>query len=263
MADLKLEFGFGDARPDRVSRPTSTARWKCCAMRASSPAASPSTSAAPPRRCALEFAAASTTTDLQVFSQEVRLASTGEGAVPVAGGRVLPARRSRVRRRRCRRRAMTRSCRRAEHGVQRAARHAFFSRLSYDFKQFAAFGEATYRFNPQWALTGGLRYYDFEEDRLSRSPARSPTGRTSTSSGSTSSDGVSPRVILAYSPSKEVQFTAQVARGFRLGGINDPLNARCASRQRSRDLRRHIRPGTTRRSRTTRSAPRRAPPKAA
>jgi iron complex outermembrane receptor protein len=31
-------------------------------------------------------------------------------------------------------------------------------------------------------------------------------------------------VILAFSPSKDVQFTAQAARGFRLGGINDPLN---------------------------------------
>jgi iron complex outermembrane receptor protein len=35
---------------------------------------------------------------------------------------------------------------------------------------------------------------------------------------------VSPRVILAFSPNKNAQFTAQVARGFRLGGINDPLN---------------------------------------
>ena len=39
-----------------------------------------------------------------------------------------------------------------------------------------------------------------------------------------SSDGVSPRVILAFSPTEDVQFTAQVAQGFRLGGINDPLN---------------------------------------
>ncbi len=43
--------------------------------------------------------------------------------------------------------------------------------------------------------------------------------------GTTSSDGISPRVILAFNPSKETQFTAQVSRGFRLGGINDPLNA--------------------------------------
>jgi iron complex outermembrane recepter protein len=42
--------------------------------------------------------------------------------------------------------------------------------------------------------------------------------------GSTSSDGFSPRVILAYEPNDDVLLTAQVARGFRLGGINDPLN---------------------------------------
>ena len=42
--------------------------------------------------------------------------------------------------------------------------------------------------------------------------------------GSTSSDGFSPRAILAYEPNDDVLLTAQVARGFRLGGINDPLN---------------------------------------
>ena len=41
----------------------------------------------------------------------------------------------------------------------------FFSDLHYNFKQSALFGEATYRFNARWALTGGLRYYDFNEDR--------------------------------------------------------------------------------------------------
>jgi iron complex outermembrane receptor protein len=42
--------------------------------------------------------------------------------------------------------------------------------------------------------------------------------------GSTSSDGFSPRVIVAFQPQQDVLLTAQVSRGFRLGGINDPLN---------------------------------------
>ena len=101
----------------------------------------------------------------------------------------------------------------------------FYSRMSYDFSQFAVFGEATYRFSPQWALTGGLRYYDFEEDRLlTFAGVFADPAIFLDEPGSTSSDGVSPRVILAYSPNEEMQFTAQVARGFRLGGINDPLN---------------------------------------
>jgi iron complex outermembrane receptor protein len=41
---------------------------------------------------------------------------------------------------------------------------------------------------------------------------------------SVESDGFSPRVILAYNVNKNIQFTAQYSRGFRLGGINDPLN---------------------------------------
>ena len=101
----------------------------------------------------------------------------------------------------------------------------FYSRLSYDFSQFAVFGEATYRFNPQWALTGGLRYYDFNEDRLlTFAGVFADPAIYLDEPGSTSSDGFSPRVILAYNPSKDTQFTMQVARGFRLGGINDPLN---------------------------------------
>ena len=46
--------------------------------------------------------------------------------------------------------------------------------------------------------------------------------------GSTSSDGFSPRLILAFEPNDDMLLTAQVARGFRLGGINDPLNVACA-----------------------------------
>jgi iron complex outermembrane recepter protein len=100
----------------------------------------------------------------------------------------------------------------------------FFSRLSYTFKQFAVFGEATYHFTPQWALTGGLRYYDFDEDRV-LTFAGAFSAPAANVPGSTSSDGFSPRVILAYAPNDDVTLSAQAARGFRLGGINDPLNA--------------------------------------
>ncbi len=100
----------------------------------------------------------------------------------------------------------------------------FFSDLSYNFQQFAVFGEGTYHFTDQWALTAGVRYYDFDEDRVltfagffSAPQANVP--------GSVDSDGLSPRVILNFDATDDVSFNAQVARGFRLGGINDPLNA--------------------------------------
>lgn len=100
----------------------------------------------------------------------------------------------------------------------------YFSRVPYDFQQFALFGEGTLHFNQQWSLTGGLRYYDFEEDRLLTFAGIFADFGYTDEPGETSSDGFSPRVILSYEPSDDVMFTAQVARGFRLGGINDPLN---------------------------------------
>ncbi len=100
----------------------------------------------------------------------------------------------------------------------------YYSTVPFQFQQFAAFGEATWRFTEQWSLTGGLRYYDFDEDRfLTFAGVFADVGYTR-QPGSTSSDGFSPRVIVAYEPNDDVLLTAQVARGFRLGGINDPLN---------------------------------------
>jgi len=100
----------------------------------------------------------------------------------------------------------------------------FWSHLTYDFEQWAVFGEGTFQFTDAWALTAGLRYYDFSEDRrLTFAGFFADQGYTN-QPGTISSDGVSPRAILSFRPSEDVLLTAQVARGFRLGGINDPLN---------------------------------------
>jgi iron complex outermembrane receptor protein len=101
----------------------------------------------------------------------------------------------------------------------------FFSDLSYRLKQYAGFGEATYHLTNQWAITGGLRYYKFSEDRILNFngvfAAATPAGGVP---GSTDSNGTSPRLILSYKATDDVTFNAQAARGFRLGGINDPIN---------------------------------------
>jgi iron complex outermembrane receptor protein len=166
-------------------------------------------------------------TELQVFSQELRLGSSGEGPFQwLAGvfyqqadrkyGQTLPTPGYD---------ALTQSLIGLDSSDFGSPPDTpFYSRLSYDFEQFAAFGEATYRFNPQWALTAGLRYYDFSEDRLLTFAGVFADQGYTDEPGSASSDGFSPRVILAFSPNDDVQFTAQAARGFRLGGVNDPLN---------------------------------------
>ncbi|HEX4574646.1 MAG TPA: TonB-dependent receptor, partial [Gemmatimonadales bacterium] len=100
--------------------------------------------------------------------------------------------------------------------------HLFWSNLSYDLRQYAAFGEATLSVGPRLALTGGLRYYNFDESRqqifdgLFTAYVVQP--------GSTKANGVVPRFIASYKASDQVTLDAQVSRGFRLGGINDPLN---------------------------------------
>ena len=99
----------------------------------------------------------------------------------------------------------------------------FYSRIPYDLEQMAVFGEASYDFNEQWTLTLGVRWYDFEEDRTLNFDGIF-ADQTIGQDGETESDGYSPRAILSYTPSEELQFNAQVSQGFRLGGINDPLN---------------------------------------
>jgi iron complex outermembrane receptor protein len=99
----------------------------------------------------------------------------------------------------------------------------FFSDLHYDFNQFAAFGEATLSATDRLSVTAGLRYYSFNEDRsLIFDGAFAVPSDTS---GTTDASGVAPRFMLSYKASDALTFNAQVSRGFRLGGINDPLNA--------------------------------------
>lgn len=167
------------------------------------------------------------TTSLKAFSQEVRLASDGGGGfewlvgafyqdidrdygqnLPTPGYDAL----------------LIRFRLPTSTGFNAPPDTPYYSQVPYDFKQFALFGEGTFRLTDQWSLTGGLRYYDFEEDRLlTFAGAFADFGYTD-QPGSTSSDGFSPRVILSFEPNDDVMLTAQVARGFRLGGINDPLN---------------------------------------
>ncbi|MDT8449082.1 MAG: TonB-dependent receptor [Wenzhouxiangellaceae bacterium] len=106
----------------------------------------------------------------------------------------------------------------------------FFSRIPYDFEQLAFFGEATYAITDRFDLTAGVRYFDFEETReLNFDGIFADT--TVAEPGKTTSDGFSPRVMASYELSQNVTLNAQASKGFRLGGINDPLNVPLCSPQ--------------------------------
>ncbi len=98
----------------------------------------------------------------------------------------------------------------------------FNSDLPYDIEQLAVFGEATYSVNERLDLTFGARWYDFEEERsiLQGGLFSSLADQTD----ATASDGINPRVMLSYDLSDAVTVNAQASQGFRLGGVNDPLN---------------------------------------
>ena len=104
----------------------------------------------------------------------------------------------------------------------------FFSDLGYQLKQYAGFGEGTLSVSDRLDLTGGLRYYSFNEDKQQIFDgifAHDNTGTEVVSQpGSTDANGFAPRLILSYKASDKTKLNAQASRGFRLGGINDPLN---------------------------------------
>jgi outer membrane receptor protein involved in Fe transport len=94
--------------------------------------------------------------------------------------------------------------------------------LPYDIRQWAIFGEATYDITPQFHLTAGGRYYDFSETRQFKSGGL--FSNLDNRTDQTSSNGFSPRVIASYEVVDNVHLNAQASKGFRLGGVNDPLN---------------------------------------
>ncbi len=95
--------------------------------------------------------------------------------------------------------------------------------LPYDLEQQALFGEVSYDFTDKLTLTLGGRYYDYEESRTFTSGGIFSNGDNQ--EDKTSSDGFSPRAIASYKISDSASLNAQVSKGFRLGGVNDPLNA--------------------------------------
>ncbi|HYG26428.1 MAG TPA: TonB-dependent receptor, partial [Caulobacteraceae bacterium] len=161
-------------------------------------------------------------TDVQSITQEVRLASTGEGPLQwVVGGfysdidrdysQDLPV---------IGFTALT--------GIPTAGPRApvdslYYSTVPYRQKQFALFGEGTYSVTDRLDITAGLRWSDYKETRTLTFDGIF-AARTIDVPGRVKADAWAPRVIVAYEVTDDVTLNAQVSKGFRLGGINDPLN---------------------------------------
>ncbi|WP_212758268.1 TonB-dependent receptor [Usitatibacter palustris] len=101
--------------------------------------------------------------------------------------------------------------------------------LPYNLKQTAIFGELSYELTDKLTGTAGIRYYDYKEERTFKSGGLFANGDNQFDK--TKSDGYSPRFLLAYKMSPGVTWNAQASKGFRLGGVNDPLNLPLCSDQ--------------------------------
>jgi iron complex outermembrane receptor protein len=97
--------------------------------------------------------------------------------------------------------------------------------IHYDLKEYGVFGEGTFAITDRFSLTAGLRYYNYKEDKalifdgLFAPEFPNPTLQA----GETKADGVAPRFIASFKATDDVIINAQASKGFRLGGVNDPI----------------------------------------
>ncbi|WP_243457232.1 TonB-dependent receptor [Parasphingorhabdus cellanae] len=106
----------------------------------------------------------------------------------------------------------------------------FNSDLDYDIEQFAVFAEASFDLTDSLTITAGGRYYDFEETRMITTGGLFANGDSGVVDV-TSSDGFTPRLLVNYDITDDISVNAQASQGFRLGGVNDPLNIPLCSPQ--------------------------------
>jgi iron complex outermembrane receptor protein len=105
----------------------------------------------------------------------------------------------------------------------------YWSDLGYKLREYAFFAEGTFAATDRFSLTAGLRYYNYKDDKTLIfdglfAPLGLPAPPVATvEAGTFKSDGVAPRFIASYKVSDSTTINAQASKGFRLGGINDPI----------------------------------------
>lgn len=161
----------------------------------------------------------------RVFSQEIRLASTGNGPFQWIGGLFFTNFDSVFT-------EFNASVPLAFISAGGAAANPtgliYQAHNPYHIKQYAVFGEGTYALTDSLKLTAGVRWYKFD------SRADEETAGFATSSGNAaptfnsftqSNSGANPKATLSYEQNHELTVYGTIARGFRPGGINQQIPA--------------------------------------
>lgn len=99
-----------------------------------------------------------------------------------------------------------------------------------DIEEYAAFGEATYRFDDHWALTLGARYFKNRNTTVNSSFGLLAGGTIAPVAIKSDEDGINPKVTLTYTMDDDHMVYASASKGFRPGGPNTPVpTSQCAS----------------------------------
>jgi iron complex outermembrane recepter protein len=102
----------------------------------------------------------------------------------------------------------------------------FTSWNDYGVRQTAVFADVSYKFNDQWKLAAGARYYDYasHQDEYSWGyDGPNPTPPANSKITTAKNSGGNPRVNLSYTPSPDLTLYGTVSKGFRPGGANQIL----------------------------------------
>jgi outer membrane receptor protein involved in Fe transport len=99
-------------------------------------------------------------------------------------------------------------------------------------RQYALFGDATFRMSDAWKFSAGVRvsHIEYSGDLVYYGPFLAPTAGPQTPlavTGSSSENPVTPKAVLSYKPDPDNLFYASAAKGYRPGGINGQLSSIC------------------------------------
>jgi iron complex outermembrane receptor protein len=102
----------------------------------------------------------------------------------------------------------------------------FISWNDYGVRQTALFADGSYKFNDQWKLAAGVRYYDYKSHQDEYSwgydgPSSTPPANSKITHAKNS--GANPRVNLSYTPNPDLTVYTTLSKGFRPGGANQIL----------------------------------------
>ncbi len=93
--------------------------------------------------------------------------------------------------------------------------------------QYALFGETSYQLPDHLKATVGARYFTYHSNSATSVSGVSANGTSATLFGLAANSGVTPKFNLAYIPNDDLTVYATVSKGFRPGGPNSPIPPPC------------------------------------